>query len=104
MTDKIANIFLSGENEPESGLATDQISTDVIVVFESGAKHVASFFSFKGLELLREQHRETGEYLQGKYFWAPRMLLVDDCSRENIEQVVLDLICEGDFMEVFQEI
>lgn len=104
MTDKIADIYLSGENEPGSGLASDQHFTDVIVVFEDGAKHVASFFSFEGLELLREHHRKTGEYLQGKYFWAPNMLLIDVCSRERIGLVIKELIEEGDFEQVFTKI
>ena len=104
MTDKIADIYLSVDHDIESTLVDDQRYTDVVVVFENGEKHVASFFSYESLELLNAAHRESGEFLNGKYFWAPGMVLIDECSRESIEEVIEELMEEGDFKYIFRRI
>jgi hypothetical protein len=53
---------------------------------------------------LKSRHEKTGEYLNGKYFFSKNMLLIDDCSMENIREVVEHLMEEGEFGEVFREI
>ena len=104
MTNKISHVFLSAEYDLENPVGPDKGYTDVIVVLENGEKHVASFFSFQSVGLLRRQHQESGAFLSGKYFWAAGMVLIEDCSRASIEEVIRELMEEGDFWEVFRRI
>lgn len=100
----IETIYLSAEQQAESSFDYQQGNTDVIVLFENGDKYVASFFSYANLELIHRQHQESGDYLNGAYFWTKNMVLVLDCSMEKVRQVVDHLLDEGEFREVFQKI
>src|SRR5882672_2730199 len=70
-------------------------NTDVWVQFNDGAKWFATFFTYQNILTLRDKNRQTGECLSGTYFRASDMILVDEVSRERIEQVVADLIRSG---------
>ena len=100
----IVRLFLSRESDVHDALTPDEAFTDVVAESDQGERYVASFFSYKSLELLRQRHRKDGDFLDGKYFWAVNMVLIDECTRESIEQVVKDLIEEGDFDHVFRKI
>ena len=76
-------------------------NSDVIVSFEDGGSWVASFFSYRNIQSLAEKNRITGECLDGKYFWATDMLLVDEVSRTRIKEVIEHLMDEGEFEQVF---
>ncbi|NQX65652.1 hypothetical protein HQN90_05875 [Paenibacillus alba] len=78
-------------------------NTDAIVTFEDGSRWVASFFTYKNIQTLAEKNQQTGECLQGKYFWGSDMVLVDECSRIRIEEVVEHLIFKGDFEVIFDK-
>jgi hypothetical protein len=77
-------------------------NSDVIVSFEKGAEWVATFFTYKNIPTLVEKNRRSGECLQGKYFWASGMILVDEISRARVEEVVKHLIGVGEFEKVFR--
>jgi hypothetical protein len=76
-------------------------NTDVIVTFAGGSRWVASFFSYANIAALTAKNRETGECLSGKFFWASDMLLVDEVSRERIEEVIGHLLKECKFERIF---
>jgi len=57
----------------------------------------------KNIQTLAEKNRQTGECLNGKYFWGSGMLLVDECSRSRVEEVIEHLIKEGDFERIFDK-
>ncbi|GFN33979.1 hypothetical protein [Paenibacillus xylaniclasticus] len=76
-------------------------NTDVIVTFEDGSRWVASFFTYKNVQSLVEKNRHTGECLHGKYLWSSDMILVDECSRERIEEVIGHLLLRGNFKVIF---
>lgn len=78
-------------------------NTDAIVTFEDGSRWVASFFTYKNIQTLAEKNQQTGECLQGKYFWGSDMVLVDECSRNRIEEVIEHLILKGDFQVIFDK-
>lgn len=101
---KINKIFLS--NAPGGkGKAPEVIDhTDVIVRFSDGEIYVAAFFTYEGLLLIRERHQSSGEFLNGAYFWAESLLVIDRCSPENVERVVRHLLDEGDFLSVFRKL
>lgn len=95
------SIWIEAEQWAEGEWDIHDDKTDVIVTFEDCSKWVASFFSYKNIQTLAEKNRQTGECLYGKYFWASDMLLVYECSRNRIEEVIEHLIKEGDFERVF---
>ncbi len=78
-------------------------NTDVIVEFTDGSCWVASFFTYSNIIKLTEKNKNTGECLSGKYFWSSDMILVDEVSMERIEEVIKDLIHEGDFQSIFSK-
>ena len=100
----VIQVYLSIENVDSHEINYESGYTDVIVEFENGDTYVAAFFSFGSLEILRKLHAENGDFLGGQYFWAMNMLLTDNCSRENIEEVINDLIEEGNFFPVFRKL
>lgn len=104
MNPAIDRIYISNEDvKLENALSGDE-GTDVIVSMKSGEKFHASFFSFDSLEGLRQRHFKSGEFLHGAYFWSKRMVLVQDCSRETIEKVVVNLLEEGELWEAFMRL
>jgi len=87
-------------------------NTDVIVLIEQednhcnlvAVKYVATFFTYDNIEELKAIHHKSGEYLNGKYFFFKNMVLINNCSKNNITEVVNHLIEEGDFSEVFRRV
>lgn len=77
-------------------------NSDVIVSFENGAEWAATFFTYANIFALAEKNKKTGECLNGKYFWASDMILVDEITRERIEEVVRHLIQVNEFEVVFK--
>jgi hypothetical protein len=73
----------------------------VIVTFEDGGRWTASFFSYQNILSLAEKNRNTGECLGGNYFVATDIVLVDEATRQRIEEVVEDLIRRGEFEQHF---
>lgn len=100
----ISAIYLSLEQNGDESYDCTNENTDVIVALENGEKYIATFFSYDNIASLRTRHKLDGSFLDGKYFWMKSMVLIDDCCRKSIERVVLHLIDEGDFREVFLKI
>ncbi len=108
---KIVRLFLSAESESNKGTSDRRYnSTDVIVHVEEEhpyggkgiKKYVATFFTYDSIWEMQDVHHKSGEYLNGKYFFARNMVLIDHCCRESITAVVDHIIDEGDFNDVFQ--
>lgn len=104
MCTKIKSIYLSADEQGSEDISQKTDLTDVIVCMENGEKMVASFFTYQYLANWRKNQQHAVENMYGKYFWAPNMLLVDDCSLENINRVIQHLIEEGDFSLIFKRI
>lgn len=79
-------------------------NTDVIVKFEDGFRWVASFFTYMNIETLVNKNKMTGECMDGKYFQASDMILVDEVSRKRIEEIVDHLITNSQFELAFTPI
>ncbi len=77
---------------------------DIFVNFTNGDRYVATFFTYKNVESLRQKNQKTGEELSGKYFWASDMILINDLRTETIKNVIDDLIKDYSFKSVFSEI
>jgi hypothetical protein len=95
------SIWIEAEQWAEGEWNIYDDNTDTIVTFEDGSRWVASFFTYKNIQSLSEKNQQTGECLQGKYFWGSDMLLVDECSRKRIEEVVEHLILKDEFEDIF---
>jgi hypothetical protein len=77
-------------------------NTDVILEFDDGQRWVASFFTYSNIGKLVEKNKNTGECLNGKYYWSSDMILIDEVSRERIQEVIEHLINEGTFEYIFK--
>jgi hypothetical protein len=95
-------LWIEAEEWAEGEWDIHNDNTDVIVEFDNGDRWVASFFTYSNIAKLVEKNRTTGECLNGKYFWASDMILVDEVSRERIEEGTKHLINEGEFEYIFR--
>src|SRR5437870_2693563 len=91
------SIWIEAEQRAPGEWNPSDDNTDVIVTFENGARWVATFFSYQNILSLAKKNRNTGECLDGKYFVATDMVLVDEVTRQRIEEVVAELIERNDF-------
>lgn len=98
---KIEKIILTRDIRKERSLPVEDDNTDVIVTMKSGKLFIASFFSFDYIEKYRMKESKNKRFLNGKYFWARGMLLINNCTKENVQVVVNHILEEGDFSEIF---
>lgn len=94
------SIWIESETCQPNDIKDD--NTDVIVEFCDGTRFFATFFTYDNINSLVNKNRKTGENLSGKYFWSSDMILVDEVSRERIEEVVNHLIQTNEFIEIFR--
>lgn len=95
------SIWIEAEEWAEGEWTPADDNSDVIVTIENGERWVATFFSYQNILSLAEKNRGTGECLGGKYFVATDMILVDEVTRERIEEVVADLLAQNGFERYF---
>lgn len=100
----IKEIWIEAEEWVEGQWDYENDNTDVIVTLTNGEKYVGSFFTYSNIAELTAKNKRTGENLQGKYLWASDMILVDKCSRKDIEQVVNELLKQDELRRIFSKI
>jgi hypothetical protein len=98
---KTYSIWIEAEEWAAGQWNPSDDNTDVIVTFDDGARWVATFYSYQNIFSLAEKNRETGECLGGKYFWGTDLILINEVSREQIEEVIVDLMKENEFEHAF---
>ena len=76
----------------------------MIVTLKDNARFVATFFTYENIEYLRQKNKKTGECLNGKFFWASDMVIVDKIKRNEIEEVINHLVSENEFEQIFKRI
>jgi hypothetical protein len=96
------DIWIEAEQWASSEWEPADCNSDVMVSFEKGARWVATFFTYQNLSSLAEKNQSSGECLNGKYFWATDMIMVDELTRERVEEVVSHLIANGEFESIFR--
>lgn len=89
---------------PVIPLTPADANTDVIVTDADGERWVATFATYQNLLSLRAKHGLTGECLSGQYQWISDLILVDQVTRERLEQVIQDLIATGAFNDTFRRL
>ena len=99
---EIESIWIEAEELPPDEWNPLTGDTDVTVKLTDGTFWVASFFTYQRIRTIVADFKISGECLHGKYFWVSDMILVDEVSRERIEEVVKHLLSENVFQEVFR--
>src|SRR5687768_11410986 len=102
----IKTIWIESEDKGPiiGGQKNTDDNSDVIVTLSDDKKYVATFFTYDNVKTLTEKNKRTGELLNGKYFWASDMILIDRIDRETIEKVIDDLIKEKSFDQLFKSV
>jgi hypothetical protein len=103
MRSKIKSIWIESELKgPIIGgeLFVDD-NSDVIVTLSNEKKYIATFFTYENIKTLSDKNKSTGECLDGKYFWASNMILIEQINRDLIEQVINDMLNDRSFVQVF---
>lgn len=77
-------------------------NSDVIVTVEGKGRWVATFFTYENIKALARKNRESGECLNGSYFWASDLVLIDELTRTKVEEVVAHMIAEDEFEMAFK--
>ncbi|MFJ7666563.1 hypothetical protein ACIQXI_05610 [Lysinibacillus sp. NPDC097195] len=95
------HIWIEAENWSEGEWDIENTNLDVIVTFPNRSKYLASFFTYQNVISLTERYKETGENMEGAYFSASDMVLIDIASRERIYQLIDYLIDNDTFKSVF---
>lgn len=106
MISNIKSIWIeSEENGPIlGGIKELNDNSDVIVEFQDGKRFIASFYTYKNIEWLRNKNKKTGECLGGRYFWGSDMILVEKINRTEIEEIIEHLINDDNFEAIFDNI
>lgn len=81
--------------------SSDANPQTVYVSFDDGTLWFANIVTYTQLEIQLAQAEYSGDNLHGQYFWQPHMLLVESCSQDAMEQIVLDLLKKRTFERAF---
>lgn len=100
----IKNIWIAAEGWVDGEWNHENDNTDVIVTLINGEKYVASFFTYSNIAKLTSKNKGTGENLNGKYFWSSDIIMIDKCSRKDIEQVIDELFKQEELTSIFSKI
>lgn len=90
--------------EAFNGTDNHDDNVDVEVTFSDGSRFVATFFTLANIASLLKQYEQSGECLNGTYFWASDMVIVRELTREAISQTIDDLIQSGEFESAFSAV
>lgn len=85
-----------GQHDP------DDLNSNVWVYFDDGTRWCATFYTFRNIEMLRKKNEQSGELLNGKYFVADHMILIDRLTKGDVESVVNDMIEAKEFDHYFE--
>ena len=106
MNNTIKLVWIESEEKGPiiGGNALEDDNSDVIVTFADSSRYIATFFTYVNIDSLRRKNERTGECLNGKYFWATDMILIDKINRESILSVIDFIIETGEFYNVFRQL
>jgi len=98
---RVEHIWLEAEEwEPGEWNPAD-CNSDVTVEMDDGTSWSATFFTYSNIDTLRRENAEAGECLNGAYFWATDIVLIDELSRDRVTEVVDHLLQVDEFELIF---
>lgn len=95
------NIWIEAEEWESKEWDVEDVNTDVKVTLPDRSVWMATFFTYKNIQSLREKNEQTGECMNGTYFQASDMFLIVIAIRERIVEVIDYLTDSGEFESVF---
>jgi len=101
---EVKKIWIESDDHGPLGGSEIDDNSDVIVTLKDGRRFIATIFTYKNIETLRLKNNKTGECMDGKYFWASDMFLVERIERNEIEKIIEHLIEEEEFELIFSQI
>ncbi len=106
MNKQIKSIWIESEHKGSivEGELEVNDNSDVIVTFVDSSRAIATFFTYQNIEFIRQKNKKTGEFLNGTFFWASDMVIVEKINRQEIEEIVNHLIVRGEFDHIFKKI
>jgi hypothetical protein len=104
MNGVIQKISLTAESLDNRFLDYENLNTDVIVRFDNGDEYIATFFSFKNLQGMIEEHKQSKEYFSEEYYRLVNAVLVNDFNNNKLLSVIEHMMAEGDFQLVFKKV
>lgn len=70
----------------------------------NGKMYVATFFTISNIRQIMSTYKSSGECLNGKYFWASDMIIVDNLEENEIRKVITHLVDNGEISSAFHMI
>ncbi|MBB6690265.1 hypothetical protein H7B90_02515 [Cohnella xylanilytica] len=100
MIDKKRHIHIASEGWADD---SEDAHETVVVTFPDSTTWICDFYTFKCIESIRKGYAISGGCLNGAY-WCPStpVIIVDNVSRQRIEQAVDDLIDNKGFDYYFE--
>ena len=95
MESKITSIWFEADVWAEPYDENDS-NMDVIFTLGNGTKWVATFFTYQNILSLSRKNKVTGECLNGLYFCATDMILIERLNKEDIQRVLNEMIKEDE--------
>lgn len=81
----------------------ENAQVDVVVTFPDATMWISNFYTINCIQSIREDYLKNGHCLNGAYWCGSSpVIIVDNISRERIEQVIDELIKEHTFIHVFE--
>jgi hypothetical protein len=99
MNKTIKSVWIESEEKGAviGGHAPEDDNSDVIVTLTDNSRYIATFFTYTNIVRLRQKNKRTGGCLNGKYFWASDMILIEKINRDTILSVVKYMIETEDY-------
>ena len=90
---------------PSDGEGLDEVcNVDVFVTLEDESRWTATVFTVAEVERLMKLWAGTDEALGSRYFWVSDGLIVRDPGIDSMTDVIVGLIENGEFSEIFQPV
>ena len=102
MDGPVKNIILTSDYQEKGSADYENLSTDVIVQFESGDEYIAAFVSAKSLEKVIHELDSSEE--TGSPYEILNYVLIKDFNNGDLRPIIDTMLAEGDFQIVFKKV
>lgn len=100
-TDRFEASFVPNEGEPLDSICNVDVEVRLTA---DGSRWSATVFTLAEVERIMDRWSRTGEALDGRYFWCSDGLIVRDPGIDNMTQVLVGLLDDGDLTQVLQRL